>query len=74
MARNKIIDLNNHLFEQLERLNNEELSKDELDIEFKRTKSMTMISTQILKTQKLNLDSITIAERYEVKVSDSFDL
>lgn len=36
MARNTFDDLNNHLFEQIERLNDDELSADELEREVKR--------------------------------------
>lgn len=38
--RNKLTDLNNHLFEQLERLNDDELSEEELEKEIKRSKAM----------------------------------
>ena len=44
--RNTLQDLNSHLFEQLERLNDEDLSDEELDKELKRADGMTKIATQ----------------------------
>ena len=43
--KNTLQDLNNHLFEQLERLNDEDLSDEELDKELKRADGMTKIAT-----------------------------
>lgn len=56
--KNNLNDLNNYLFEQLERLNDdEELSKDEiLEKELKRAKAITSISTAIVNNAKLVLD------------------
>ena len=46
--RNKLVDLNNHLFEQLERLNDEELSDEELNKEINRSKAMTNVASKII--------------------------
>lgn len=43
--QNNLSDLNNHLFAQLELLNNGELSNEELEKEIKKTKAMTSISS-----------------------------
>lgn len=42
--KNKLVDLNNHLFEQLERLNDDELTDADLEKEIKRSKAMACIS------------------------------
>lgn len=56
--KNDLNSLNNYLFEQLERLNDdEELSKDDiLDKELKRAKAITSISTAIVNNAKLVLN------------------
>lgn len=59
MVRNKLIDLNNILFEQLERLNEEELSGESLEKEISRTKSLVSVSGEIIKTQGLALKVAT---------------
>lgn len=64
MARNKTIDLNNHLFEQLERLNDEELNAEQLENEIKRTESMVKISGAIIANNKLQLDAAKVLLEY----------
>lgn len=46
--KNTLQDLNNHLFEQLERLNDEDLTDEQLDRELRRAEGMTKIATQII--------------------------
>ena len=53
MPRNTLSDLNNHLFEQLERLNDDSLSEEDLDRELKRAKGMTTVAAQIIETGEL---------------------
>ncbi|MDQ0254909.1 hypothetical protein J2S74_002291 [Evansella vedderi] len=55
--RNTMGDLNNHLFEQLERLNDEELKGEKLDEEIKRAKSVTAIASQIINNGNLVLQA-----------------
>ena len=57
IMRNKLIDLNNHLFEQIERLNDDELSEEELEKEIKRSKAMEGLSSNIIDNARLALDA-----------------
>ena len=51
--KNTILDLNNHLFEQLERLNDEDLSEEQIDIELRRAEGMTKIAEKIIQNGEL---------------------
>lgn len=55
MTRNKIIDLNDHLFAQLERLGNEELHGDALKEEMARAASVSEVAEKIIKSGDLML-------------------
>lgn len=46
--KNTLVDLNNHLFEQLERLNDEDLRGEDLKDEIIRVKSITDIASKII--------------------------
>lgn len=46
--RNKLSDLNNHLFAQLERLGEEELSGEKMEMEINRSRAITSIASQII--------------------------
>lgn len=53
--KNKLIDLNNHLFEELERLNDENLKGEALQEERERAKSMANIAQTIINNGELAL-------------------
>ena len=54
-TKNKLVDLNNHLFEELERLNDENLKGEELQEERERAKSMANIAQTIINNGELAL-------------------
>ena len=53
--KNKLTDLNNHLFAQLERLSDEDLKGEELEQEINRAKAITSVSSQIIQNGALAL-------------------
>lgn len=68
--RNKQIDLDNHLFEQLERLNDDKLKGEKLTEEVTRAKAMQGIAAQIINSRKLQLDAVRLASAGEIKGHD----
>lgn len=62
--RNKLTDLNNHMFEQLERLNDDDLSSEELDKEIKRAKAMSGIASNIISNAALALEAQQYLDEY----------
>lgn len=55
MTKNTLGDLNNHLFEQMERLNDDDLTEEELDKEIKRADAMSDIASQVIGNASLIL-------------------
>ncbi len=53
--KNKLSDLNDHLFAQLERLAEEDMSTEEIEQEVKRTDAIVSLSDQIVGTADLQL-------------------
>lgn len=70
MPRNTLADLNNHLFEQLERLNDEELQGEELEREIKRSQSISAISDKIIENANLQLKAVKVAQEYGVALKE----
>lgn len=58
MALNKLTDLNNHLFAQLERLGDEDLDEDSLLLEVKRSKAIGGLARNVIGNARLMLDSV----------------
>ena len=62
--KNTLLDLNNHLFEQLERLNDEEITDEKLDQELKRAEGMTRIAAQIIQNGELAYKTMVHMDEY----------
>lgn len=62
--RNTLGDLNNHLFMQLERLNDEDIKGEELQEEIQRAKAVSSIATQIISNGSLVLKAKTFTHEY----------
>ncbi|RYH04099.1 hypothetical protein EU805_01635 [Salipiger sp. IMCC34102] len=55
MTKNKLTDLNDHLFAQMERLSDESLTPDQIDAEVKRAAAMVGVADQISGNAELQL-------------------
>ena len=62
--KNKISDLNNHLFAALERLNDESLKGDELAEELLRAKEISNLGSQIINCGNLALKATALELEY----------
>ncbi len=65
--KNKLIDLNDHLFEQLERLNDEDLSDEQLEKEISRSKAITDIAENIINNGELMFKAQKHYDEYGIK-------
>lgn len=59
--KNKLTDLNDHLFMALERLNDETLTKEELEIELKRSDTISKVADVIVKNADTQLKAYKLA-------------
>jgi hypothetical protein len=74
MARNKISDMNDHLFAQLERLGDENMSDEALNKEISRSKAMAQIATQIVNGAKTSVEAMKLARRGDIDEKDKLKL
>ena len=65
--KNKLVDLNNHLFEQLERLNDTDMKGEKLSTEIERSKAMTSVAAAIISNAKLALDAQVAVHEYGIQ-------
>jgi hypothetical protein len=66
--KNKLSDLNNHLFAQLERLSNETLSAEQLEIEVKRADALVSVADQITGNADLQLKAAKLYAEHGANV------
>lgn len=59
--KNRLSDLNDHLFAQLERLSNEELSPEQLKTEIDRGQAIAGVADQIVRNAALQLQAVKLS-------------
>lgn len=64
MAKDKISSLTTHLFLTLDRLNDTDISAEELDKEIKRAETITKVSCEIVKVAKVSLEAKKLEADY----------
>lgn len=64
-TKNTLIDLNDYLFLQIERLNDEELTPEALDQEIKRSKALSNIAGHVIGLANTVLDATKFNTDYE---------
>ena len=55
--KNRLIDLNNHMFAQMERLSDEDLKGDALIEEINRSRAVSICASQIINNARLALNA-----------------
>lgn len=65
--KNKITDLNNHLFSQLEKLLDEDLTDEELNREIKRANAVSGIAANIIASNAISLKAMTLFENRQIE-------
>jgi len=59
MKKNRLGDLNDHLFEEIERLNDDDLKGNNLAEEITRAKAIANVATQIIANGRLALNAMS---------------
>lgn len=62
--KNTLTDLNNYLFEQLERLNDDELTDEQLERELRKTDSIVKVSEKIIQNGELAFKTMQHMDNY----------
>jgi hypothetical protein len=68
--KNKLTDLNDHLFAQLERLNDEELSAEEVKTEIERSRAVASIAKEIVSGAQTRLRAAELYASHGVLPAD----
>lgn len=65
--KNTLNDLNNYLFEAIERINDDSLSSEQMDNEIRRAETVTKIADKIIDNAELQLKAIQHMDDYAYK-------
>ncbi|MDO9439770.1 MAG: hypothetical protein Q7T73_02660 [Beijerinckiaceae bacterium] len=67
--KNKLSDLNDHLFAQLERLGDEKLTPEQIETEALRGKAVVAVADQILRHASLQIQAAKLVANHGSKVA-----
>jgi len=62
VTKNKLTDLNDHLFAQLERLGDEDITGDALTAEIERARAISGVANQVISNASLALKAATFQD------------
>lgn len=65
--KNTLNDLNNYLFEQIERLNDDELSKEALDVQIQKSEAINKLAKTIVDNANVALSAQRTMYEYGIK-------
>lgn len=68
--KNTLSDLNNHLFEALERLNDDDLTDEQLEKEIRRAESMGKVAERIIENGELAFKTMKHMAEYGTGETD----
>lgn len=63
--KSTLSDLNDHLFEQLERLNDDDLTQEQLEMELRRAEGMTKLADKIIANGELAFKAMKHMGEYD---------
>ena len=66
--KNSLMDLNNHLFAELERLGDEDLTPEQLDKEIDRADAISKVATQLINNASIMLDATKVQAEYGIGI------
>lgn len=58
--KNKLMDLNNHLFAQIERLSEEGMTAEQIELEAKRGAAVVAVADKIIENAALQLKAVSL--------------
>lgn len=63
---NQLIDLNDHLFKQLDRLNADAITPEKMTLETERSKNLIGISREIIANARLRVDAEVAFKEHQI--------
>ena len=70
MAKNKLSDLEDHLFAQIERLDDDKLKGENLANEVAKAKAISGLASQIINSRKLTLEAVKLVTSGNARATD----